>query len=387
MRVKVVVASHVVHTRFDVLALLSENYDVRYFSHVMHRSKAWSLASFISASFRENRMFPNLEKARGAALILPELTFRVLRKFLSHQIAYKFYAQIFDSAVSGRVRQTDIFHWYAGFGGTTATKLKARGAKLVCHRRALAPLAEIALMQRIDGSYKYPEALIVDNLEKEFELADIILVNSQLTADSFAEKYKKKIRVLYNCVDTDYYEFCEKSDFREVKRVGFVGSLDSRKGLGILIGALKKTEFNLELHIVGSQNGVNALEALGKELDFIHHGTLDRNSLKEFYKDMDVIVLPSYSDAYGLVAAESIACGTPAIVSNACGISELLPLNLVFESGNESSLTSKLNELLSSKTRYLSESKNLEGLLPLIGYSKYAKDLLSIYADLVGIEQ
>lgn len=387
MPIKVVVASHVVHTRFDVLALLSEDYDVRYFSHVLHRSKAWSIASLISANFRENRVFPKLEKARGAALILPEVTFRVLRKFLSHQIAYKLYSQLFDSAVSGRVRQTDIFHWYAGFGGSTATKLKKRGAKLVCHRRALAPLAEITLMQRIDKSYNYPEALIVDKLEKEFEIADIILVNSHLTADSFPEKYKEKIRILYNCVDTDYYEFCEKLAFSEVKRIGFVGSLDSRKGLGILIGALQGTEFNQELHIVGNQNEVNALDAMKQELDFIYHGTLNRNSLKEFYKNMDVIVLPSYSDAYGLVAAESIACGTPAIVSTACGISELLPSHLVFETGNESSLRSKLNELFSSKSRYLSESKNLAGLLPLIGYSKYEKDLLSIYAELVGFEQ
>lgn len=42
------------------------------------------------------------------------------------------------------------------------------------------------------------------------------------------------------------------------------------------------------------------------------------------YRDADVFVLPSYNENFGNSAAEAIACGTPVIVSDRCGIAPLV---------------------------------------------------------------
>ena len=381
-RKKVVVASHVVHTRFDVLALLSENYEVTYFSHTLYRNRFWSIFNVISSTFRNNRNFAGLERAHGSALVLPEVVFKILKRFYSHQVAYKNYALMFDFKVSRKVKTADIFHWYAGFGERTAIKLKASGAKLICHRRGLAPETEIRIMQAVDAKYKYPDELILKRLNNEFDLADVILVNSKLTAKSFPTMYWNKIRVLYNCIDTDYYEFEKKIVFEGIQKIGFVGSLDSRKGLDVLTKAMSYINFNFEIHIVGSLNGVE-LDSDSYIDSRIHfHGSLSRHDLKKFYKKMSVTVLPSYSDAYGLVVAESISSGTPAIASNACGISELLPPQYVFEAGDPNSLAVALNNLFSSSEVYLSECQGLSELLQAFGFSKYSRDLKKIYKEL-----
>ncbi|HLD71001.1 MAG TPA: glycosyltransferase family 4 protein, partial [Candidatus Peribacteraceae bacterium] len=44
-----------------------------------------------------------------------------------------------------------------------------------------------------------------------------------------------------------------------------------------------------------------------------------------FYRSTDVLVLPSRdNDPFGLVAAEAMACGTPVIVTEQCGIAGYL---------------------------------------------------------------
>jgi glycosyltransferase involved in cell wall biosynthesis len=48
-------------------------------------------------------------------------------------------------------------------------------------------------------------------------------------------------------------------------------------------------------------------------------GFKNQSELPELYAAADAIVLPSYSETWGLVVNEAMACGIPAVVSDACG--------------------------------------------------------------------
>lgn len=52
--------------------------------------------------------------------------------------------------------------------------------------------------------------------------------------------------------------------------------------------------------------------------------TRDRNELAEIYSAADFFINPSREETMGLVTAEALACGTPAIVSNFTAVPEVI---------------------------------------------------------------
>lgn len=51
--------------------------------------------------------------------------------------------------------------------------------------------------------------------------------------------------------------------------------------------------------------------------------TIDNKALPQFYRKMKVVLSPSIFETYGNVAQESLACGTPALISKNMGVAEL----------------------------------------------------------------
>lgn len=57
-------------------------------------------------------------------------------------------------------------------------------------------------------------------------------------------------------------------------------------------------------------------------VDFV--GSLDRTHLARLYRLATAYVLPSYSETFGLVALEALACGTPLVTTRAAGVSTVV---------------------------------------------------------------
>jgi glycosyltransferase involved in cell wall biosynthesis len=70
------------------------------------------------------------------------------------------------------------------------------------------------------------------------------------------------------------------------------------------------------------------LEDLAKELGirpYVHFwGHLPQGELPSLYRSFDVLIVPSDNEPFGLVALESVACGTPAIVAANGGLAEVI---------------------------------------------------------------
>ncbi|MDO8435548.1 MAG: glycosyltransferase family 4 protein [bacterium] len=105
---------------------------------------------------------------------------------------------------------------------------------------------------------------------------------------------------------------------------GFVGALDRQhafKGVPILLDAFKKVENRARLVIVGDGDRRKEYEAKASSgVRFV--GSVSDEQLVKLYELMDVLVLPSTdrSEAFGMVIAEAMACGVPAIVSDLPGV-------------------------------------------------------------------
>jgi D-inositol-3-phosphate glycosyltransferase len=142
----------------------------------------------------------------------------------------------------------------------------------------------------------------------------------------------QKISVVPCGVDFERFRVMPKAQAR--RRLGlnsdkiilFVGRIDPLKGADNLIKALPHLSHipKLRLMIIGggehSQREIEQLRKLALDLevrssvDFL--GLIKHEDLPYFYSAADACVVPSYYESFGLVALESLACGTPVVATD-----------------------------------------------------------------------
>ena len=138
-----------------------------------------------------------------------------------------------------------------------------------------------------------------------------------------------------------------------------VRRLDPRMGLLTLLEAFavaRREHPQARLWLAGTGPQRDELTAraaalgLGEAVRF--HGFVPDAELPDCYRAADCTVVPSLAlEGFGLVTAESLACGTPVLGSDSGATPELLaPLgrHLLFPSGSAESLADKLGEVLAS---------------------------------------
>ena len=107
----------------------------------------------------------------------------------------------------------------------------------------------------------------------------------------------------------------------------FVGSLVPRKCPDLLLDALAETP-DLPCVFVGDGPMRPTLERRAQELGIAERvtmlGTVSRQRLANVYRDADMLVLPTVSDAFPLVALEAMACGTPVLATRVSGLPEMI---------------------------------------------------------------
>ncbi|MCR5791171.1 MAG: glycosyltransferase [Lachnospiraceae bacterium] len=103
-------------------------------------------------------------------------------------------------------------------------------------------------------------------------------------------------------------------------RIIYVGSLIPRKGVDLLLQAVKLLEdVAWELYLVGDGSERQALSLMAQELGIserVHFtGFLEGDALTELYAESAFFILPTREDCFGLVTLEAMNCGLPVISS------------------------------------------------------------------------
>ena len=125
-----------------------------------------------------------------------------------------------------------------------------------------------------------------------------------------------------------------------------------RKGFDILFDAFSKTKENFVLLIIGipgpNQNEVyDYAESFGiKKERLIMPGFVD--NIYEYYKAMDIFILPSRSEGFSLALLEAAFAKLPIIASNISGNNEIIfdsKTGLLFELNKQGELLKKILEM------------------------------------------
>jgi glycosyltransferase involved in cell wall biosynthesis len=179
----------------------------------------------------------------------------------------------------------------------------------------------------------------------------------------------KKVLLRFNGIDREEFKKLPRfGAFR--KNVGipdderlilFLGRLIPRKGADLLIEALPQINGDkLKLVIAGPEGETGYLaflrdqaRTLGINQRVLFPGPLYEDLQKQAFVDATVFALPSRYENFGNTAAESVACGTPVVVSDRCGIAPLVDQRAgLVTAYDPMAVAHALNQLLNSPTLY-----------------------------------
>lgn len=217
---------------------------------------------------------------------------------------------------------------------------------------------------------------------------NLVTAPSQSIKERLLQKGIKKVIVLSNGIDTDFFKPVNASKFREKhgidedeKVIGFCGRFGYEKHLEDLIGIADK--FNGTILIAGKGPAEEYYKSLArnkKNVKFL--GFLSREELLEFYSSLDLFVFPSLAETQGLVALEAMACGVPVIGANALALKDTIKHGVtgyLYQHGNLRDLLNKI------KLGYKNREKLRENCLEYVkehSIDKTINKLLEIYEDI-----
>jgi glycosyltransferase involved in cell wall biosynthesis len=197
--------------------------------------------------------------------------------------------------------------------------------------------------------------------------ADALAAVSLFTARECAAEYgvaPAAVAVAYNGVDLDEFQPPPSRRRSDEPLIGFTGTFSPLKGLDLLLDAamdLKREGKRFRLQLVGDfywgeenvqayaadvQRQVDLLRSAGVQVDW--RGRLSREDVMQLAPEVDVAVIPSRRDeAFGLVLAEAMACGSATVASKVGGMPEVLGnAGLYFKRGCRSDLAEQLRRLI-----------------------------------------
>jgi len=138
--------------------------------------------------------------------------------------------------------------------------------------------------------------------------------------------------VIPNFVDTDNFRLFNKTTIREIlglpkqKFIVLLSSTsinDERKGLEFALAALSKIYIKPFILAIGKIE--KKAEEIFRGWDFYSTGYIYNDKLlAQYYAAADIFLFPTLADSFGLVAIETMACGTPCIAFATGGVPEII---------------------------------------------------------------
>ncbi len=173
---------------------------------------------------------------------------------------------------------------------------------------------------------------------------DAICASNPVEADQLIQLYgapRERLELVPSGVDHAFFSPGDRAGARTALGLDdrptllFVGRIQPLKGLTVAVEALARLrDRSTRLVVVGGPSGAEGPAELARVMGLIAElGLGDRvtfiepqphHMLSTWYRAADVVVVPSRSESFGLVALEAAACGVPVVASAVGGLRTLV---------------------------------------------------------------
>ena len=226
---------------------------------------------------------------------------------------------------------TDVVHanyWLSGIAGHS-----------IKHELNVPLVSTFHTFARVKALGGDPESDLRERAETEvIGCSDAICVSCTEEERQFTSLYGTppgRLEIVAPGVEHAFFAPGDKRGARKALELGdgpvllFVGRIQPLKGADVAVSALAALgRANATLLIVGGASGAEGESEVAHVRSLIEQNGLDaqvrivdpqpHHILSTYYRAADVVLVPSRSESFGLVALEAAACGTP-VVANAVG--------------------------------------------------------------------
>ena len=302
------------------------------------------LASALSQAGGRSTVFTRRVDADVPTVVDVEPGFRVVHvEAGAHDLPKEDLLAVVDEFADGVADHLDIYpdhdgilanYWLSGVAGH---RLK--------HELDLPLITPVHTLARVKAETGDPEPL--RRVEAETAVvgcSDLMLANGPEEADQLVELYgadPNRIEVVPPGVDHAFFNPGPQVVARRATGLGsgpvllFAGRIQPLKGVDVAVRALAELgRDDARLVVVGGASGSDGSDEERRVREVAEsHGLADRvqfvppqphHSLAYWYRAADVVVMPSRSESFGLVALEAAACGIPVVAAAVGGLRSLV---------------------------------------------------------------
>jgi glycosyltransferase involved in cell wall biosynthesis len=223
----------------------------------------------------------------------------------------------------------------------------------------------------------------------EIELADFVFTVSDLARQSYLEAgvAEEKVSSIPVGVALEQFLFrVRPASPAKDAPLGFVyvGHLGHRKGTDILRDAVRQlatTNLPFTLSLVGRPDSTIDFSGI-PQIRFA--GWIPHARLAAELPQHDILILPSRHDSFGMVVAEAMACGLPAIVTENVGARELItPLEngLVIPAGDVSALVKAMEWFSANRSRLPAMAAAARLAAERYDWSRYRRKVIDFFTS------
>jgi glycosyltransferase involved in cell wall biosynthesis len=230
--------------------------------------------------------------------------------------------------------------------------------------------------------------------KKGMQEADMVVAVSNFTKQKIIKHYgipESKIKVVHNAVEFEDFIVDQMSDLKKNKKIVlFLGRITLQKGPDYFVSTAKKVlDYYKEVIFVMVGSGdmeratIRKVAELGIADKFIFTGFLRGKDTPAAYQMADLYIMPSVSEPFGITPLEAMYLGTPSLISNQSGVSEVVTHALKTDFWDTDEMANKIVSVLRHKELQNTLKQNGRKEVEKITWDKSAKRVVEIYHDLM----